>query len=98
MIRHTVVFRLKYHKNSPQEIVFQEEAKKLSSIPGVINFEYLLQTSKKNHFDYGISMEFDTLEAYEKYNRHPEHLAFIHNFWINYVAEFLELDFERLDT
>ncbi len=35
MIRHTVVFRLKYDKNSPEEIVFQEEAKKLSSIPGV---------------------------------------------------------------
>ncbi len=98
MIRHTVVFRLKNRKNSPEEKVFHDTVEKLSSIPGVKNFEYLHQTSKKNDFDYGISMEFDTLEAYEAYNRHPEHLAFIQEFWTKYVADFLELDFEKLTT
>lgn len=36
-------------------------------------------------------MEFESLEAY---NKQPLHLDFIKNFWLNYVEEFLELDFE----
>lgn len=94
MIRHSVVFRLKYSKGSPKESTFLSEVEGLNSIPGVTNFECLLQTSKKNNFDYGIFMEFENLETYEAYNNHPLHLAFVQNFWINYVEDFLELDFE----
>ena len=35
MIRHTVVFKLKHHKNSKEEAAFLDAASKLSYIPGV---------------------------------------------------------------
>lgn len=73
MIRHTVVLKLKYPKGSPEESEFLSAASKLTAIPGVRKFESLRQTSKKNDFDYGLSMEFDTLAAYERYNQHPDH-------------------------
>jgi hypothetical protein len=47
MIRHSVIFKLKYPKNSPEELDFLNAAKKLANIPGVENFECLRQTSKK---------------------------------------------------
>ena len=94
MICHSVVFKLKYPKNSKEEVKFLNASKDLSSIPGVNNFRCLRQISKKNNFDYGIFMEFDTQEDYEAYNNHSEHISFVQTFWVNYVDDFLELDFE----
>jgi heme-degrading monooxygenase HmoA len=94
MIRHTVVFKLKCPQGTPEEKEFFKTAMKLSSIPGVNHFECLRQTSKKNNFEYGISMEFDTTKAYEEYNQHPEHIAFVKIFWMRDVEEFLEIDYE----
>lgn len=54
MIRHSVVFRLKYSKDSNEESRFLAEVEGLNSFPGVANFECLRQTGKKNNFDYGI--------------------------------------------
>jgi len=96
MIRHTIVFKLKYSTGSREESKFLNAAVKLSSIPGVHHFECLLQTSKKNNFEYGISMEFDTKEAYEDYNQHLDHVDFVETFWIRDVTDFLEIDFEPL--
>lgn len=55
-------------------------------------FEVLKQISKKNKFEYGISMEFDNQEQYDTYSNHAEHTAFIQNFWIKSVEDFLEID------
>lgn len=96
MIRHTVVFKLKYPKGSPEEKEFLNAALMLSSIPGVRHFECLRQTSKKNNFEYGITMEFDTVKAYEEYNQHPDHIAFVNTFWIRDVDDFLEIDYEPI--
>lgn len=96
MIRHTVVFKLKYLHGSPEETEFLNAAAKLSFIPGVHKFECLRQTSKKNNFDYGISMEFDTIQAYEVYNQHPDHTAFVNTYWMRDVVDFLELDYKPL--
>ena len=96
MIRHTVVFKLKYSAGSPEESEFLNAAAKLSSIRGVHRFECLRQTSKNNGFEYGISMEFDAIKAYEDYNQHPDHLDFVKTFWMRDVADFLEIDFEPL--
>ncbi len=96
MIRHTVAFKLKYPKGSPEESEFLSAAAKLSSISGVRNFESLRQTSKKNDFDYGLSMEFETLKPYEAYNQHPDHIMFIQNYWMKYVEKFLEIDYEPI--
>lgn len=60
MIRHTVAFKLIHPKNSPEEKAFLGAIVKLSAIPGVTNLELLKQTSRKNKFDYGLSMEFAT--------------------------------------
>ncbi len=94
MIRHSVVFRLKYPQGSLEEKVFLDAVEKLRVIESVHNFECLRQTSKKNNYDYGIFMEFDSLVKYKDYNEHADHLTFVQNFWVNYVEEFLELDFE----
>jgi glyoxylate carboligase len=96
MIRHTVVFRLKYPHGAPEEKEFLKAAMKLSSITGIQHFECLRQTSKKNNFDYGISMEFDTIKDYEQYNQHPDHVAFVKTFWIKDVDDYLEIDYEPI--
>jgi len=94
MIQHTVVLKLKYPKGSPEEKEFLSAAAKLALIPGVHNFQSLRQIGKKNDFDYGLSMEFDNMAAYEAYNVHPDHNRFVTTYWAKYVEKFLELDYE----
>ena len=96
MIRHSVIFNLKCPKGSAEEKAFLDAAKKLALIPGVTQFESLRQTSKKNEFDYGLSMEFADRPAYDIYNQHPDHTTFIRDFWLKQVDKFLEIDYERL--
>ena len=96
MIRHSVIFKLKCLKDSPEEKDFLDVAKKLAAIPGVQNFESLKQTSKKNKFDYGLSMEFASQQLYDVYSSHPDHVQFIQQYWLKYVEDFLEIDYEPL--
>lgn len=96
MIRHTVVFALVHAKNSHEEEAFLNAIMKLSTIPGVKKFECLRQISKKNKFDFGLSMEFQSPEEYEAYNQHPDHIGFVQTYWINEVKDFLEIDYEPL--
>ena len=96
MIRHSVIFKLKVAKNSQEEKDFFIAAKKLAVIPGVQKFECFKQTSKKNKFDYGISMEFAGQKLYDEYSNHPDHVQFIQQYWLKYVEDFLEIDYEPL--
>ena len=96
MIRHTVIFTLKQPGNAAVETAFFDAARKLSAIAGVQHFECLRQISKKNNFDYGVSMEFDNSKIYEAYNQHPDHLSFIEKYWLKDVADFLEIDYGPL--
>ena len=96
MIRHTVVFKLKHAKNSKEEADFLEAVSKLSQIPGVKNFECLRQISKKNDFDFGLSMEFDNQQSYDEYANHPEHVSFVQNVWLKEVESFMEIDYEEI--
>lgn len=93
MIRHTVTFRLKHPAGSAEERDFLKAACALVSIPGVQRFECLRQTSTKNTFAFGLSMEFADEAAYAEYSDHPDHTAFVQERWIPEVAEFLELDY-----
>lgn len=93
MIRHTVTFRLKHAAGSHEEADFLRAARALKSIPGVERFECLRQTSKKNPFSFGLSMEFTNEAAYAAYSDHPDHAAFVQQRWLPEVAEFLELDY-----
>lgn len=94
MIRHTVVFKLKHLKDSPEEKVFLDAIQKLSAIPGVQKFELLRQVSKKNNYDFGLSMEFESAKAYEAYSQHPDHNAFVQTYWVKEVKDFMEIDYE----
>lgn len=94
MIRHTVVFKLKDQLTPLEEQNFFLEMNKLASLPGVQNFECLKQISKKNNFDFGNSMEFESPEIYEQYNHNPTHLHFVKQYWMNDVEDFMEIDFQ----
>jgi len=97
MIRHTVVFSLKHAHGSLQEKAFMRDAKlALHDIPGVKKFEQLRQVSKKNDFEFGFSMEFADQAAYEGYNRHPRHIAFVKDRWEREVEKFLEIDYQPI--
>lgn len=96
MIRHTVVFKLKHGKNTLDERDFLIAAKKLVNIPGVEHFECLKQTSKKNNFDFGLSMEFADQKTYDDYSNHADHVDFIQQYWLKDVESFLEIDYEPL--
>jgi hypothetical protein len=96
MIRHTVVFKLKHASGSAEEKAFLQSAQILAAIPGVEKFEQLRQTSKKNDYDFGFSMEFADQSAYSLYDGHPDHVAFVKGRWLPEVAAFMEIDYERL--
>jgi hypothetical protein len=96
MIRHTVVFRLKHPAGSPQETAFLAAAIRLAEIPGVQKFEQLRQVGKKNDYAFGFSMEFADQAAYDGYNVHPDHVAFVRDRWAKEVEAFLEIDYTPL--
>jgi hypothetical protein len=96
MIRHTVVFRLKHPPGSREEAAFLDAANGLAAIPGVGTFERLREVSPKNGFAFGLSMEFADQAAYDAYNTHPDHVAFVRDRWVPEVAEFLEIDYVPL--
>jgi hypothetical protein len=92
-IRHTVVFKLKHPKGSAEDQDFFKALMKLAAIPGVEKFECMKQVSRKNNFDYGLSMEFASQQAYDRYSNNPYHVAFVKNRWLSEVENFMELDF-----
>lgn len=97
MIRHTVVFTLKHPAGSAAEKSFLDDAlAQLTSIPTVQNFERLKQVSPKNGFQYGFSMEFEDQAAYDAYNTHPFHVAFVQERWKVEVSDFMEIDYVRI--
>lgn len=93
MIRHTVAFRLRHPAGSAEERDFLAAALVLAGIPGVERFEQLRQTSPKNEFTFGFSMEFADQAAYDGYNEHPAHVAFVAERWVPEVDDFLEIDY-----
>ena len=42
------------------------------------------------------SMEFADKAAYEGYNKHPKHVAFVRDRWDREVDRFMEIDYEPL--
>jgi hypothetical protein len=93
-IRHTVVFTLSHPEGSPAEADFLAAARALAAIPGVEEFQILRETSPKNAYRFGISMEFAGPAAYAAYNEYPDHVRFVQERWLAEVADFLEVDYE----
>lgn len=96
MIHHSVILKLKFPQGSAEEKSFLAAAQELSSVPGVTNFKVLQQTSTKNNFDYGISMDFASQQVYDAYCAHPDHVRFIEQYWVPCVQDFLEIDYAPL--
>lgn len=96
MIRHTAVFRLKHAAGSTAERDFLSAVRALKNVPGVAAFELLRQVSPKNDFTFGVSMEFADNTAYQGYNNHPAHVAFVRDRWLPEVADFMEIDYVAL--
>jgi Stress responsive A/B Barrel Domain len=92
MIHHTVAFRLNSGADADH---FLTRARGLAGIAGVNDFEILRQVGQKNTFTHGLSMYFGDQSAYDGYNNHPDHLAFVNDVWLPNVADFLELDYVR---
>jgi hypothetical protein len=97
MLTHSVFFRLKHAKGSPEEIAFLRAGKQLGFIPGVIDLECVKQTSPENDFDYGITMRFARQQDHDTYSNHPAHSEFIQKHWIPSVLSFMEIDHEVLE-
>ncbi|MBN9155560.1 MAG: Dabb family protein [Microbacterium sp.] len=96
-ITHTVVIRLAHPSGSREEEDFlTDAAADLRSIPGVQNFRINWQVSDKSDLSFQFAMEFETSDAYDFYNEHPAHVAFVRDRWAHEVAEFQEYDFVGL--
>jgi hypothetical protein len=95
-IRHTVTFALVHEPDSPEAADFLAAQQALGSIPGVEAYELLREVSPKNDFHFGASMEFAGPDAYQAYNGHPDHVAFVRDRWQTEVTDFLEIDYQPL--
>jgi hypothetical protein len=96
VIRHTVAFTLRHPAGSDQQQDFLDAALVLAAIPGVEKFERLRQVSPKADFAFGFSMEFADQAAYDGYNTHPDHVAFVRDRWVPEVVRFQEIDYVAL--
>lgn len=96
MIRHTVMFTLRHARGSLMEKAFLRDAGVLATIPGVQDFEKRRQVSGKCEYAFSFAMNFEDQKAYDAYNTHPKHIAFVRDRWAKEVAKFLEADYEAL--
>ncbi|GAB3463770.1 Dabb family protein [Kineococcus endophyticus] len=98
MIQHTVVFTLVHEPGSPAEAEFLTTARRdLGALEGVGGFTVHRQVSVKSPGSWQFSMVFADQEAYDAYDAHPVHRAFVADRWAREVAEFHEYDFVRWD-
>ena len=95
-IRHAGIFNFKPTVSESQKHEFFVALKALEEISGVEKMEVSRQTSTKNKFKYGFSMEFASNEIYQAYSVHPQHDAFVKDFFIPLVEDFMEIDTEKL--
>ena len=91
-IRHSVAFSLAHAEGSDAEAEFVAAITALEQIPGVEAFELMREVSPKNDYDHALTMEFADRAAYDAYNGHPQHVAFVAERWDAEVTDFLEID------
>jgi hypothetical protein len=94
-VRHAVVFTLRHEEGSPEAEAFLA-LRALAGIEGVEDLEVVREVSPKNDYRLGVAMEFVDRAAYESYNAHPDHVAFVRDRWDADVADFMEVDFQTL--
>jgi hypothetical protein len=92
-IRHTVVFSIRHDPCSAEAEAFLAALRSLEAIDGVEGLEVVRQVSVKNTYGLGVVMEFASRAAYDAYNGHPDHVAFVEDRWDAEVTDFMEIDF-----
>jgi quinol monooxygenase YgiN len=92
VIRHAALFRLNHQAGTVGEAEFLRALALLRAIPGVENFDIAREVSGRNPYAFAVSMTFADQAAYDAYNTHPVHVAFVEGRWIPEVAEFMEHD------
>ena len=97
MIQHTALFKLKHAGGCAEEVDFLRSIAKLADLPMVKNFRCLRQVSRKNPYDFCVSMEFASEQDYEAYNDHPLHRDFVRQRWDREVSDFMEVDYVALE-
>jgi hypothetical protein len=95
-LRHAGIFNFKATVSESQKHKFFVALKALEEINGVEKMEVSRQTSTKNKFKYGFSMEFANNDIYQAYSIHPQHDVFVKDFFIPLVDDFMEIDTEQL--
>lgn len=97
-IRHTVAFALPFPSGSSEEAAFLGSARELASIPGVDGFVVLRRLGDEGGLPWSLSMEFSDQAAFDGYNAHPLHRAFVETVWLPTVTSFAESDYIRVDV
>lgn len=98
MITHVVLFWLdKGGTISRAELL--KAASALESVPGVENFRFGAPVSSErsvvdDSFDVAISMDFTDAEAMDRYQNHPDHVAFVRDWVKDKVAKVIVYDFQ----
>jgi Stress responsive A/B Barrel Domain len=98
-IRHTVAFALPFPEGSSEEAAFLRSARELASLPGVDDFVVLQRIGDQAAgLPWSLSMEFSDQAAFDGYNAHPLHRAFVETVWLPTVTSFAESDFITVDV
>ena len=97
-IRHLVAFTLRPEEDSPAGQAFMVALRSLAAIEGVEELELVRQIGVKNPYQFAVVMEFASRAAYDAYNGHPDHVAFVNEVWDVEVSDFMEIDLAPLDA
>ena len=54
------------------------------------------QIGLKNSYQFAVTMDFASRAAYDAYNVHPDHVAFVNDRWDADVTDFMEIDLAEL--
>ncbi len=92
-ISHSAFFKFKDSLSAADKELFFAEINKLAGIEGAIDFKVVKETSPKNHFEYGATMQFKDQKAYDSYNTNPQHHKFVQEIWLKMVEDFMEIDY-----
>jgi hypothetical protein len=90
-----VVFNLKSEEEGGigVEAFFAKAEAALWSIPHASNVSRYRQTNAMCPYEYGFSFDFASQDDYDAYNRHPDHVSFVEEWWKTQVSSFMEVDF-----
>jgi hypothetical protein len=83
-----------HEKNSKEEKLFFEKSRSvLENTPYAKEFKVFFEVSKKNNYDYGFSMVFDSEEDYDRYSfEYQPHQEYVNEVWKKEVTDFFEID------